>query len=120
MNYRKLYERHYGIKIPLGFHIHHIDGNRENNEIRNLILLPGKVHSELHLVRTSLLGFRDDDIMKMLNSPHNLQWFKAQFMSLVEIMPDLEFWTIAKEMEDFAISQGSFNNGKYSYEAFRK
>lgn len=57
----------------------------------------------------------------MLSSSHNLQWIKAQFESLVDIMPDLEFWTIAKEMEDLAISQGSFNNGKYSsYETFRK
>lgn len=120
MNYRKLYERHYGIKIPKGFHVHHIDGNRENNTIRNLILLPGKIHSELHFIKNSLLGFRDEDILKMLSSPHNLQWIKSQFVSLVDIMPDLEFWTIAKEMEDLAISQGSFNNGKYSYETFRK
>lgn len=82
--------------------------------------MPGKTHSELHSIKNSLLGFRDEDILKMLNSPHNLQWFKAQFVSLVEIMPDLEFWTITKEMEDLAILQGSFNNGKYSYETFRK
>jgi len=34
-NYRKIYEQHHGIKIPKGYHIHHIDGNHNNNEILN-------------------------------------------------------------------------------------
>lgn len=48
MNYRKLYEKHYNIKIPKGFDIHHIDGNRQNNNIDNLLLLPRDIHKKYH------------------------------------------------------------------------
>lgn len=52
MNYRKIYLHHYG-SIPLDeegrrFHIHHIDGNRKNNNIDNLIALSIKDHYNLH------------------------------------------------------------------------
>lgn len=39
-NYRKYYKDYYGIDFGKEFDIHHIDINRENNEINNLILLP--------------------------------------------------------------------------------
>jgi hypothetical protein len=53
MNYRKLWENVYG-KIPkdyLGrtFDIHHIDGNRKNNSIENLICLSLEDHYKIHL-----------------------------------------------------------------------
>lgn len=51
--YRKIYEEHYG-NIPVDaegrtYDIHHIDGNRKNNDPSNLIALPKKDHYELHL-----------------------------------------------------------------------
>lgn len=30
------------------YHIHHIDGNKENNNIMNLVLLPAKLHKQYH------------------------------------------------------------------------
>lgn len=47
-NYREIYEYETGQLIPNGFHIHHIDGNRNNNHILNLVALPGKLHSAYH------------------------------------------------------------------------
>lgn len=47
-NYRKLYEQHHGIKIPKGFHIHHIDGNHSNNGIGNLEMLTADEHAKKH------------------------------------------------------------------------
>lgn len=52
MNYRKIWESHYG-KIPtdergITFDIHHIDGNRKNNEIDNLICLSVNDHYKIH------------------------------------------------------------------------
>jgi len=47
--YRKIYENYYGVKIPKGMHIHHIDGNRENNDPLNLKLLTPKEHFAIHL-----------------------------------------------------------------------
>jgi len=52
-NYRKIYETHYGT-IPKDengrtFDIHHIDGNRENNDISNLVALSVSDHYNIHL-----------------------------------------------------------------------
>ena len=50
MDYRKYYEKITGLKIKKGNEVHHIDCNRANNEIMNLISLPKDVHRRLHVV----------------------------------------------------------------------
>lgn len=53
-NYKQKYERHFGIKWNTNlYEVHHIDHNRENNDISNLVLLPKSLHQKLH----SLNGF---------------------------------------------------------------
>lgn len=47
MNYRKIYEQYKG-PIPKGFDIHHSDGNRNNNDISNLICVSIQEHYEIH------------------------------------------------------------------------
>ena len=47
INYRKIYESHYG-KIPNGHHIHHMDGNPFNNDISNLQCVSPEEHAEIH------------------------------------------------------------------------
>lgn len=47
VNYRKIYESHYG-KIPQGHHIHHIDGDPFNNSIENLKCVTAEEHSKIH------------------------------------------------------------------------
>ena len=48
INYRKLYEEHHNLKIPKDWEIHHIDANRDNNKLKNLIMLPKQLHRALH------------------------------------------------------------------------
>lgn len=47
-DYRKKYKRYYGIEFGREYVIHHIDGNHDNNDISNLLLLPAKLHSRYH------------------------------------------------------------------------
>ncbi len=47
VNYRKIYENHYG-KIPKYYHIHHIDGNPFNNDISNLQCVSAEEHAEIN------------------------------------------------------------------------
>jgi hypothetical protein len=51
--YRKIYEKHHG-PIPIDeegrtYEIHHIDGNRKNNDIKNLIAVSIREHYQIHL-----------------------------------------------------------------------
>jgi hypothetical protein len=53
VNYRKIYEQHFG-PIPKDNHgrsyqIHHIDGDKNNNNIENLLCLSIEAHYQLHL-----------------------------------------------------------------------
>jgi hypothetical protein len=47
--HRVIWEQHYG-KIPKGYQIHHIDGNKLNNHISNLKLISMSEHSRLHMI----------------------------------------------------------------------
>ena len=47
-NYRIKYKRYFGIDFGKGYVVHHIDGDRENNDIENLVLLPAKLHARYH------------------------------------------------------------------------
>lgn len=48
MDYRKYFENTLGIAVPEDFDIHHIDFNRENNSIKNLVAVPRKLHKQFH------------------------------------------------------------------------
>lgn len=48
--HRYVWKHYYG-NIPNGFHVHHIDGDKSNNDISNLALLTPEAHSKLHGVK---------------------------------------------------------------------
>lgn len=47
-NYKKIYEKHYNIKIPKGYDIHHINLDHNDNSVENLVMLPRKLHQMYH------------------------------------------------------------------------
>ena len=46
--HRRSWESHYKTKIPDGYHIHHKDGDKKNNNPVNLLCCPLDVHIEIH------------------------------------------------------------------------
>jgi hypothetical protein len=47
--YRKIFEQHFG-KIPKGIDIHHLDINRENNDLDNLSMFTRSEHATVHFL----------------------------------------------------------------------
>lgn len=47
-DYRNFYKNYYKINFDNSFQIHHLDGNRNNNLITNLLLLPKTIHQKFH------------------------------------------------------------------------
>ena len=48
MDYRKFYEQILNVKLKKEEEVHHLDRNRENNDIYNLIGIPRKLHKQYH------------------------------------------------------------------------
>jgi hypothetical protein len=55
MSYRNIYEKEHG-NIPEGYEIHHIDGNRNNNAIENLLAVSIEQHYDIHLSQGDYLA----------------------------------------------------------------
>lgn len=76
-NYRKIYAKHYGIVISPEYAVHHIDGNRENNDIENLLLLPLKLHSKYHFYKNIIDCWdKDTSLGKLYPSTYTLEAIK--------------------------------------------
>jgi hypothetical protein len=93
MNYRKLWESIHGI-IPKDssgrtFDIHHIDGNRKNNSIDNLICLSLEDHYKIHLKQ-----FEETKSEKEFRS---LIFLSSRINKSVN---NLTGWTVSQETKD--------------------
>lgn len=54
-NYRQYYKDYFGIEFGSEMAVHHIDFDRSNNDIGNLLLIPKELHAKYHM-RISQLG----------------------------------------------------------------
>lgn len=77
MNYRKIYQEIIGCKIPPGWDIHHIDEDRNNNEILNLLAIPRETHQKYHKIKNQLVLF---DLSKDILNPTNTYGYKSFFL----------------------------------------
>lgn len=83
-NYREKYKRYYDIEFGTEFVVHHIDLDRENNDISNLLLLPRELHAKYHLILNAISicpnkpkadGFIDVRISNTLITDYNAMMF---------------------------------------------
>lgn len=68
MNYRRFYEKMCNIKIPKNYEVHHIDFDRNNNNIMNLVLLPKELHNKYHTLLDKYLSRSYEVVIKLQSS----------------------------------------------------
>lgn len=53
--HRYNWEQHHGMKVPEGMHIHHVDGDKSNNDPEHLEGLTAQAHASLHNAQTKAM-----------------------------------------------------------------
>lgn len=61
-NYLEKYKQLTKRRHPKNFDVHHIDGIRKNNHIKNLVLLPKKLHLQYHCKKKSIIPYKNQII----------------------------------------------------------
>ena len=89
-NYRQYYKEYYGIDFGKDMDVHHLDFNRDNNNIDNLLLIPKEVHNKFHLCCTLASAIKDycspqKLILKNSGSPYEVQMIKNYFDAIEEM-----------------------------------
>lgn len=96
MDYRALYEQVYGITIPDGFDIHHIDFNHDNNNPNNLVMLPRELHKKLHYYHTEFshvkTNYTLDDINIYSGHCDNYSYFMIILSDYTDILDQCVVW----------------------------
>ena len=103
-DYKKVYEKALGIKWDRSmYNVHHIDQDRSNNDISNLLLLPSDLHHRFHL---ALYGINEVKDMKMIDFVRTcMRRFHTNeglcindAMSVFFYLDDIMFWVMMKEL----------------------
>lgn len=94
---------YYNCPIPKGYHIHHKDGNKANNDISNLELLKGTEHWKLHgkLLTNEEREWRRKNVVKNAvpkavewhKSEEGKAWHKEQYQKTKEALHKIEIHT---------------------------
>ena len=89
MKYRNYYKKFFEIQFDNSFDVHHINGNREDNDIDNLLLLPKMLHRKLHIVLYNA-SFCESTFDYILH-------FSKMDWKTFKVIKDLYFWIDLKE-----------------------
>lgn len=107
-DYRKKYKRYYGIDFGSDFVVHHLDFNRENNDISNLLLMPKELHEKYHyyLQVLDLLNWKSGELkIKTRIDQHGIfEYFTDKdLLDFLLILEECRFWLNKKNAMDFEI-----------------
>lgn len=96
MDYRIKYKKHYEIEFGTDYVIHHIDEDRNNNDISNLLLLPRDLHSKYHEYKREFLDQSDGEV-----DLYTLE-------RLLSVLKDIDFWIEQKYNADIGYKDAYF------------
>lgn len=101
-SYRLKYKRYYGIDFGREYVVHHIDENRENNNINNLLLLPLNLHSKYHTYKDMFNSIAKEGLcLDLTYSGSNLLAMQLSYLDdFVEIWREVQKWIELKYLAD--------------------
>lgn len=96
-DYRLKYKRYYGIEFGNNYVVHHIDFNRSNNDISNLLLLPKELHEKYHTVINAITinpnKPKADGFVDLRLSNNNITYYNVMMLELLpEIINECKKW----------------------------
>lgn len=127
--YRRFYEKETNKKVPSDFDIHHIDFNRKNNNIKNLVAIPKLLHSDYHVKYNQVIN-NIDILCKLKDSLFIPFYSTTNIPMVVPFYGDLKIedihslnslacvisnWSIYRDMLLGHINIQTFINFTYSY-----
>lgn len=71
--------RYYNGEIPKGYHIHHVSGDKEDNEVDNLQCIRKEMHSKYHGTKNAVEHY--EDVCRNLSenaAPRAAEWHKSE------------------------------------------
>lgn len=87
--HRAVWEFHNG-EIPEGYHVHHEDGDRSNNQISNLMLMKSSDHLSEHMRRPERVEKSRQDIMNAI--PKAAEWHGSEEGAQWHSQHAREYW----------------------------
>ena len=104
MNYRKYYREKLEVNLDSSFVVHHIDGNRQNNDILNLVALPKRLHLKYHNQKAKY-----DFVVNSINEWN--YFFKCEYkkyFSAIELFMDVK-----NEVAEYILIRDNILHNKY-------
>lgn len=112
MNYVTEYQKRLGLFFDSKiYQVHHIDMNRENNEIENLVLVPTLLHQKFHsvgmFIPENIPNFFSKDLNVCSHIPYSQDWIidfitaKEDMLCFVDLRNSLIKNIIPKNDGDF-------------------
>lgn len=110
-DYREKYKRYYNIDFGSEYVVHHIDENRQNNDISNLLLLPRELHSKYHTYKTQYMMIPyDPDLSTSASMARRL--YKTTYNDFEKVLEEAEKWVDLKYRMDMGYRE--------AYDMFKK
>ena len=120
MDYRKFYKDYYGIDFGPEYDVHHIDRNRSNNDIQNLLLLPTRLHHQLHWVNGVLSAYcTNKSFIGIMIEATNPAYLSGAFMMAADICIEIQSWVRSKDSENLRKMGYLDIDDGYNYDQFR-
>ena len=91
MRYSEKFKKQYNVDFGKEYIIHHIDGNHNNDDINNLMILPRGLHSKYHLLKSVI----DNHALNTTISGNSVSannYYLTYYEKFIEVLHECNKW----------------------------